>query len=498
MAAAVNSANIGVAQQYNLADILGTLPVAANDAAQVATSLREQRSYGLVLAGIAQEAQTLNVRTIDLGAALASDMTDGTLDGMSGATAITVPVISGGSIALPASAGTADLQTALDTFVASVNNQTNLTQAKIPLQAVPVGINGAGLFYTTTTVLPAWLEGQFGSATLSVTGGTPPYTWALKAGSVLPAWLSLGANGVIAGTPPIVGGMSIEAPFTVTVTDALGQQQDLVLYVTIVLPPPTLIPITTGACIEKIFCSVQVAQAALGTPPYYFVSDSFATGAPPLGMGVGLNGYLSGTPAKKGTYTFGVCVVDLVGATSCDTTSVRVDPSFDLTVTYAGTGSGAVTLNPPGSTYAEGTVVTLTATPDADSDFTGWSGACAGTGSCSVTMDADKSVTATFDLKPTAPCSSLQVAGADTPEIRTIEMGQTSGTFSFIYETFTQQDRMVVSYEGSVLFDTGCCGCSGTQSLSYSGTSTEIIVTVTPNCAGGSGTAWNFTVDCPL
>src|SRR4030095_5918505 len=41
--------------------------------------------------------------------------------------------------------------------------------------------------------------------------------------------------------------------------------------------------------------------------------------------------------------------------------------------------------------------VTLTATPAAGSTFAGWSGACSGTGSCTVTMSAARSVTATFN-----------------------------------------------------------------------------------------------------
>ena len=46
--------------------------------------------------------------------------------------------------------------------------------------------------------------------------------------------------------------------------------------------------------------------------------------------------------------------------------------------------------------YADGTVVAVTATPATGYAFTSWSGACTGAGACSVTMDADKTVTANF------------------------------------------------------------------------------------------------------
>jgi hypothetical protein len=78
---------------------------------------------------------------------------------------------------------------------------------------------------------------------------------------------------------------------------------------------------------------------------------------------------------------------------------------YTLTVTKAGTGSGTITSSPAGincgsdcsEAYNEGTNVTLTATASAGSTFAGWSGACSGTGECSVTMNAEKTVTATFN-----------------------------------------------------------------------------------------------------
>ena len=71
-----------------------------------------------------------------------------------------------------------------------------------------------------------------------------------------------------------------------------------------------------------------------------------------------------------------------------------VVPQYTLTVQKLGTGTGTVAGNGIDCgatcdvTLDEGTAVTLTATPAAGSKFTGWGGACAGTGNCVVTVNA--------------------------------------------------------------------------------------------------------------
>src|SRR5688572_5262011 len=89
-----------------------------------------------------------------------------------------------------------------------------------------------------------------------------------------------------------------------------------------------------------------------------------------------------------------------------------------LSITKAGTGTGTVTSSPAGiscgtdcsETYSDGTVVTLTATPDPGSYFSGWSGgACSGTGICTVTMTTSQTVTATFNV-PAPKGVSLRVS----------------------------------------------------------------------------------------
>ena len=105
--------------------------------------------------------------------------------------------------------------------------------------------------------------------------------------------------------------------------------------------------------------------------------------------------------------------------------------TYALTVSKTGTGS--VTSSPSGITcgtdcsesYNSGTALTLTASPGANSTFTRWSGACSGTGNCSVTMDAAKSVTASFALKTYAITASASAGGTISP----------NGTVLFNYGT---------------------------------------------------------------
>jgi hypothetical protein len=99
-----------------------------------------------------------------------------------------------------------------------------------------------------------------------------------------------------------------------------------------------------------------------------------------------------------------------------------IPPLSTLTVTKTGDGSGTVTSSPAGIScgatcshnYALGTMVTLTASAASGSAFSGWSGACSGSGACVVTVNADTAVTATFTHQigpPPSKCVVPKVKG---------------------------------------------------------------------------------------
>ena len=102
--------------------------------------------------------------------------------------------------------------------------------------------------------------------------------------------------------------------------------------------------------------------------------------------------------AKAVTATF------TASGTSGGTTGGDDTTQYTLTVTKSGSGdvsasAGSIiwSSNTGTAHYSNGAVVTLTAIVGSGYTFTGWSGDCSGSGTCSVTMSAAKAVTATFN-----------------------------------------------------------------------------------------------------
>jgi uncharacterized repeat protein (TIGR02543 family) len=222
-------------------------------------------------------------------------------------------------------------------------------------------------------------------------------------------------------------------------------------------------------------------------------SASIASGtAVTLTAAAGTNSTFGGwSGACTGTST---CVVTMTAAQSVTATFTATTPSYALTVTKAGTGSGTVTSSTGGincgstcsASILSGTVVTLSASAASGSSFTSWSGACTGTAAtCTVTMSAAQSVTATFTA--TTPTYALTVtkagtgSGTVTSSTGSINCGSTCSAY------FTS--GMVVTLSASA--------ASGSSFTGWSGACTGTTATCTVTMSAAQSVTANFAVPTP-
>jgi Fe-S cluster biogenesis protein NfuA len=189
----------------------------------------------------------------------------------------------------------------------------------------------------------------------------------------------------------------------------------------------------TGACTGSGACSVTMDAPKT-------VSATFAINTYQLTVNQPANGSI--TPATA-TYNHGTVVnltatpatgyhfVEWTGAcTGSGACSVTMDApktvsatfainTYQLTVVQPANGS----ITPTTASYNYGTVVNLTATPATGYHFVEWTGACTGSGACSVTMDAPKTVSATFAINTYLLTVNQPANGSITPATATYNHG---------------------------------------------------------------------------
>jgi len=173
-------------------------------------------------------------------------------------------------------------------------------------------VNLAPLTITTTGLA----NGSVGSPyfqSLTGTGGLPPYTWSVTAGS-LPNGLTLGTSGgVISGTPSKAGAFQ----FTVLLSDSASPTPNTFskpFSITIGVG----LTITTAQTLPNATVGIQYSQtlAATGGMQPYTWSPAGPLPAPLAALSLSAGGAIAGTPTGTGTGSFPVTVKDRTGATA--------------------------------------------------------------------------------------------------------------------------------------------------------------------------------------
>ncbi len=189
-------------------------------------------------------------------------------------------------------------------------------------------------------------------------------------------------------------------------------------------------------------------------------------------------------------------------ALTCDVTmdaAKSVSATFGLivNVSKAGAGSGTVTSTPGGincgancsAFFAGDSTPTLTATPNAGSVFTGWSGSCSGTGTCNLSMNGQKNVTATF--APQQFTLSVAKAGTGSGTVTSSPTGINCGAdCTEAYNNGTSVVLTAAPNAGSTFAGWSGGGCSGTGTCTTTVTAaTTVTATFDPAVPN-----WGITV----
>ncbi|WP_425525149.1 putative Ig domain-containing protein [Xanthomonas arboricola] len=191
------------------------------------------------------------------------------------------------------------------------------------------------------TTLPAATRGTAYSQTLSASGGTAPYTYAVSAGS-LPAGITLASNGTLSGTATVEGSFNV----TVTATDANTFTATQAYALTVAGPNLALPASTLPAGTAGQAYSAAITPATGGTAPYRY---ALTAGALPNGVIVdAATGALSGTPTLSGTFNFTLTATD-----STPSPAAQASQNYSVTIAAATLVLAQPTLPPAvrGSAY---------------------------------------------------------------------------------------------------------------------------------------------------
>ena len=165
-----------------------------------------------------------------------------------------------------------------------------------------------------------------------------------------------------------------------------------------------------------------------------------------------------------------------------------------LTVGKTGSGTGSVTSSPNGiscgamcSAPFAAVPVTLTATAAAGSTFAGWSGACSGTGTCTVAMGSDRAVLARFESDKTL---ALTKAGNGVGTVTSNPAGISCGAacaHTFKYGTVLTLNAAATPRSAFKGWSGACSGteaCTVTMSAARSVTATFAARCIVPKAKG--------------
>jgi hypothetical protein len=224
-------------------------------------------------------------------------------------------------------------------FTVKVTDSGSPAQSSSVVYSVVIGAQ-LPLSITTTSLPNGTLNSAYGPVLINATGGYAPYSFGATG---LPAGMTLSSGGSLAGTPTAAG--SFSASITVTDSETVPANKNVVLPLTITAPPLALSP-GAGSLPNATENSAYTASftPSGGVGPYSIALDGISA-ALPAGLtfntttGSTAAATITGTPTATGTTT-GI----IVDVTDSETpTPVTTQFTYSLTVVVP-CGSGSESL----------------------------------------------------------------------------------------------------------------------------------------------------------
>jgi len=253
---------------------------------------------------------------------------------------------------------------------------------------------------------------------------------------------------------------------------------------------------TSGCWDTNVICTdnfaTQAANLNLAVPEYFEVGGNAVF---IQNWGTDLYSSLP-TFAQCYTYTDSVMPIVNVAQTHSEVVNPEGYPAgplqfvsviYGLTVSKSGSGSGTVTSSPAGISCGaecskvlnQGSAVTLTAQAGAGSTFAGWSGGgCSGIGTCEVTMNAEITVTATFNVIGSTHGLSVGRSGSGSGTVTSSPAGINCGSDCTEPYPEGQLVTLTTAADPGSVFAGWSGGCSGTGPCQVT-LNTDVTVTAT-------------------
>ncbi|HNG34653.1 MAG TPA: putative Ig domain-containing protein, partial [Blastocatellia bacterium] len=246
------------------------------------------------------------------------------------------------------------------TITASANGCTGTRQYTLTITQTCAAIT------ITPTTLPIAPVGQSYSQTLTASGGTGPYQFALVGGT-LPAGLSLAANGTLSGTPTVAN----TSVFTVQATDANGCADTSLLSLRVNAPPEiSAVDLTVRqgdpAALLQVASVSELGESVAGvTVTVNGGTSATVNGVTLSGLTLNSSGVVRANVAVTCTASnagFTLAATDSAGATATATLNVTVTANPVPTLSYANqsvTAGGALQINPATGPSDNGSVTLI-------------------------------------------------------------------------------------------------------------------------------------------